>query len=325
MPGLARGTSGTDPRPDVWWLNLLTLGAGSSVFSPTWTWPWSAVISSAAPARQLLDDGLRPADRRSPARRRSTRRSRARGRPCRCRRSRRTRAARPRGAARRPRPAGSTRRRQPSGRDPRRCAAVNALASSSALLTTGTAWPRNGTNGCMFDRLVEPPAVALSVRPPPQDVQHVAADVDAVADQAVLARRQPGRDRRQRGGGGGRRDRGDRAAVHRRERRREVASGSAVAPIRGRRRRACTTWSASAATRGIHAGIGAPAGARSAGIRPRDVGTAVVGNDGYRVHSASQSTTPGPTLPTAWSARPRACRHAATTSGGPFVCTRRVR
>ncbi len=91
------------PSPDCIEHRVRTSERSSTTLSPTSTWPWSAVTTSAArrgsTASSAVDRVVDPAR----ARRRSARPGRTRGRPCRARRSRRTRTARPPAAGGRPR------------------------------------------------------------------------------------------------------------------------------------------------------------------------------------------------------------------------------
>ena len=64
-------------------------------------------------------------------------------------------------------------------------------------------------------------AGVASLGGPPEHVEDLPVDIDAIADHAVLPRRNTGRDRGERSGGGGRRNRGDRASGHGRKGRRE--------------------------------------------------------------------------------------------------------
>ena len=90
---------------------------------------------------------------------------------------------------------------------------MKAVCSSSAGEITGTSAPRNGGERLHL-AWRQRAAPVTTGRDPAQHVEHLALHVHAVADQAVLARRQPGGDRAQRGRRGRGRDRGERDAAN---------------------------------------------------------------------------------------------------------------
>ena len=106
--------------------------------------------------------------------------------------------------------------RYPWNRVPSRCAPLNPPLRNSARVTMGGCWEANDAGFLKGSRRDQHAGVAAR-RAPPQHVEDVSVDVDAVPDNTVFTRGESGGDRRQRGCGGGRRDRGDGATGHRRQ------------------------------------------------------------------------------------------------------------
>ena len=86
---------------------------------------------------------------------------------------------------------------QPMKSAPRRCARGEARwCGTRRLVTTGTGRPRNALVALHVNGIGRPPPSASCQR---EHVEHVVVDADPEPDDAVLGRRQPGRDRRERG------------------------------------------------------------------------------------------------------------------------------
>ena len=141
-----------------------------------------------------------------------------------------------------------------------------------------------------------------------------AVDEHAVADDAVLGRREPGGDRRERGGGGRRRDRRDRPALHARRAAASARAWSCTALQPSPSSTSSTTASADRA--GLRESSASSARPNSAGTRPATDAPSSAGSTGSTTSSVGRWARASPQAPD------QAARSRRASMAGMKVSTR---